>query len=262
MDMAKLRGEAPPPLAGLPEATSEPTLGDALQTASRVWARGGGAASMVSAARRCVSFLGPATALSALTGAQGFALRDALLAANLSDSTVINYQRAFHRMLQLSGFDPPGWPAIPSASARRGAAPSTRERAAVVEWLCAREWRATADLVLFVAGTGLCADVEARRGAFSVQLGAAEDWLTLAGPNGRDVPVVDPEARALLRSAPRLRAMRDHSYSGHVQRLGKAAKALGFKPRHTTFRAFRSLYRQSALQRHAGSRVLVADFVR
>jgi hypothetical protein len=119
-------------------------------------------------------------------------------------------------------------------------------------------WRETADLVWMIAGTGLRYTVEVLpEGHLTCEPGEAYDTLRVAGRYAREVPVVDAHARAVLRTPERLKALRAHSHSGHLQRLQKALLGLGMGRLRGTFVAIRQAYAEEAYERSGGNRDLV-----
>lgn len=233
-------------------------LAAALRRADAIWARGAGRAVMTAGARRGVAVLGPTLRLRDLGPSHGHALRQALQAQGLSGTTIINYLRAFNRMLRLNGCSPPQWPAIPATIMPSGPEVSAAQQEAVADWLDRKGWGATADLVRLVAGSGLRAHTEVRGGRFTIASRESDDLIRVEGRWRRDVLVIDPAARDVLRNPGRMLALRRHSYTGHVQRLRKAAAALGLGPKQITLHGLRETFRRAALRRCEGDWITVA----
>jgi len=257
-------------------ACSEPTLEDALEVALDAWSDGAGAKVMATMARRCVALLGPSLRLSELRPAHG---RDLLakLEEGRAPKSVADYYGAFRRMLAIGGLDTPEWPKPQRASRRKAQEVASEEAVeAAITWLRLKGWNDTADLVHLIHHTGIRATVEALRpGALRVTTGqpagangepgnadegedAPYDVLAIAG---REVPVVDAEARAILRAAGRMRAIWAVSYTGHIHRLQKAAAAAGVPRASIEPRALRAAYGRRVLANSGGNAALVAELL-
>lgn len=181
-----------------------PTLEDALEVAAEAWSDGAGAKVMTTMAGRCVALLGPTLRVSELRPAHGQDLLERLNGWSrgesgrrpLSAKAVIDYYRAFRRMLAIGGVEIDGWPRPPKLPQRKAREVASAERLEeAIGWLRQKGWGDTADLAHLILHTGLRAKVEALRPeALKVTRGDAYDVLEVAYGAGRAVPVTDGEA--------------------------------------------------------------------
>lgn len=235
-------------------AVPSPTIADALEVATVAWS-GAGAKVMASMAGRCVTVLGGDTPMAALEARHGFTLLRILSERGLSAKSVQSYYSAFRRAMALGGLETPGWP-TPPAPPKRAAMDDPGVLAETISALEANGWSDTADLIRLIRGTGLRVQVEALAGAFKVSLGDAYDTLSVGSEERgwRTVPVVDPEARALLREPERLAALEGVTYSGHLKRWRKANG-------RGSLRMARTAFAETTLEATGGNAALVRNLL-
>jgi hypothetical protein len=217
---------------------------------------------MVARASRCVDLLGPSLRLDALTPRHAAELLTGLRGlGKLTDRSVLDYYSTCRRMLRLAGFAE-DWPPGGHLDKRRPKALPLGDFHRVAEWLEAKGWRETADLVGLIAGTGLRCDVEALTpGCLTCERGDDYDTLSVGGRYSRAVPVVDGRARAILRAPERLQALQAHSHSGHLKRLRKAVLGLAMGQSAATFVAIRRAFGVEVYQRSGGNRQMVRELL-
>jgi len=246
------------------------TLEDALEVAADAWSDGAGAKVMTSMATKCVTMVDPRARLDLLSEQTAWTLLSALHRNGLSAKSVASYYGAFRRMLSLNGFETPTWPKALAPPRKAREVPSEATIEAAISWLRIKGWHETADLAHLIHQTGLRTTVEALRpGALSLTVGRATaegdsapyDVLTVAYGSGREIPVTDLEARAILQDPERMEAIWTASHSGHLQRLRKAAAAAGVPFSVIEPRALREAFRQRVLAASGGNVALVAELM-
>lgn len=254
--------------AGSRARTPQTPLRAALGVAVEHWSDRPGAAVMETMAAKCVGILEAAGYGDAEPHA--LAARHAVkvlagLRATLSPKSVTSYYGAFKRMMALTGgVSTAAWPNAPTPPRKTRDRLSEVDTEAIIAWLDAKRWSTTADLGRLLRATGLRDNVEALTGANLVLTeGVDYDILHVTGKGGHErlIPVVAEDARALLRDPVRLKAMRDHSYTGHLQRWRKAVAFLGVQSRLATPHAVRHGYASEVLHKSGGNLVMVQELL-
>lgn len=248
-----------------------PTLGDALEAAADAWSGGAGAKVMTTMAGRCVALLGPSLPVSELRPSHGQDLLDRLNGWSpvesgrgpLSAKAVIDYYRAFRRMLAIAGAKIDGWPRPPRLPQRKAREVASVERLEeAIAWLRQKGWGDTADLAHLILYTGLRATVEALRPEIlKVTPDDGYDVLHVAYRAGREIPVADPEARKILKDPSRMSAPSLVSYEAHISRLRSAGAAEALPSGAFEPSALREAFRRRALAATGGNAALVADLM-
>jgi integrase len=188
----------------------------------------------------------------------------ACLRQNLAPKSVCDYYGAFKRMLALSDKLTAAWPKAPTPPRKTRDPLSVEDTTAIITWLDAKGWSNTADLGRLLRATGLRDNVEAlAHGNLTLTEGEDYDTLHVVGKGGHErlIPVVAEDARDLLRSEKRMTAMRNHSYSGHLQRWRKAVCQCGVQSRLATPHAVRHGYASDVLQKSGGNLAMVQELL-
>ena len=246
------------------------TLASALAIASQHWSDRPGDTVMLSMAKAGVSHFGAGARLVDLGPASGVALLNYLRnTRKLSPKSAASYYGAFRRMLSLSGFQTPDWPKAPTPPrVKAREAMKGDDLGALIEWLGQR-WPSTADLGRLLRGTGMRVAVEALadgyggRGFEIVEQAATYLAIRIAGKGGHErlIPVVDPEAIAVILSPERLRAVQGVSYRTHLKRWSLGVAELGITTRLATPHAVRHTYGGERLKETGGNLSLVQELM-
>jgi integrase len=246
------------------------TLEYALTVARSHWGDRPGDKVMLSMAGAGVSHFGASRALKGLGPASGVSLLKFLRdTRKLSPKSAASYYGAFRRMLALSGFQTPDWPKAPTPPrVKAREAMKGDDLGALVEWLDARH-PATADLARLLRGTGMrvavegLADGHEGRGFTVVERAATYVAIRIAGKGGHErlIPVVDPEAIAVILSPERLRAVQGVSYRTHLKRWRQGVSGLGITTRLATPHAVRHTYGGERLKETGGNLSLVQELM-
>lgn len=177
--------------------------------------------------------LGPVEAASLLSK---------LKAKGYGPSTVTAYYAALKASLKLVGISPVGWPSPPKKKRGHGREPIPNELfPKAIAWLREQGQGETADLAILIRNTGLRPRVEALKpGNKRIKEGKEYDVLRVTGKGGhsRDIPVLDPETREILKG-PRLKAIHSRSYERHNEWWKRAITAVGVDTRLPTLHALR-----------------------
>lgn len=251
------------PRARVPQTPLREALGVALEH----WADRPGSKVQSSRATKCVMLLEAAgygtTDLANLQARHGVRLLAELRQA-LSPKSVADYYGAFKRMLALNDKLTANWPTAPTPPRKTRDRLSEADLTALIAWFDLKGWSTTGDLARLLRATGARVNVEALTEA-NLRLTEGEDYdvLHVTGKGGHErlIPVVDPEGRALLKDRKRLLAMRQVSYSGHLQRWRKAVCHCGVQSRLATMHAVRHGYASDVLQRSGGNLALVQELL-
>lgn len=242
------------------------SLSKALEVASSFWqARGKGTRSMIIGATLCCNLLGPSKDVHRLSSKDGVKLLELLAGhGKLGRKSIKDYYASFRSMLRLNGVQSYDWPkpATPPRKPREALGHEAFTR--MVAWLHEHSFGETADLSEVLAATGLRIAVELLRpGALRVDPGHSYDALHVCGKGGHEriVPVVQPQARAILNSPERMEAMRAVPYETHRWRWGRARDALGINSRLATPHSLRHKYATERLAMSGNNLVLVQELL-
>lgn len=243
-------------------------LDQVLTKASAYWGDAAGGRVMAIRAARCAEVLGRALDAGELVRAPGdrpARLLQSLREEGLSRASIAAYYAAFKRALALSGFTPIGWPRAQTPPRKTKGALSSADAQRLLEWLNAKGWSETGDLVVLLRGTGLRVRVEALSGHHITPhlMDGPYDVLHVTGKGGheREIPVVDKETRSLLRDEARLAAMRGVTYEGHLRRWRRGCLAVGITSGLATPHAIRHGYATEALSRSGNNLALVQELL-
>jgi integrase len=245
-------------------------LREALEAAVEHWEGRPGEANMELFARKCVEALEaagyPAVLIGNLETRHALDLLKVLQMRGLSPKTVACYYGAFRRMLALCGVTTEAWPKpeSPKRAAREVASEETIE--AAIQWLRGKGWSDTADLVHLILHTGLRVRCEAQNvGALKVGEGAGGDAAEVAydvlEAAGREIPVVDPEARAILWDKHRMACLRATPYTTHVGRISRAAAAVGVSRNSIEPASLRAAFGRRVLANSGGNLTMVQELL-
>lgn len=254
-------------------------LVDALSVATEHWQDRPGDKVMLSMARAGVFHFGASTKCVSLGPSQGVSLLKFLRDdRKLSPKSAASYYGAFRRMLALSGFQTPDWPkppTVPRVKARE--AMRGDDLKGLIEWLDTHGHPATADLARVLRGTGMRVNVEGlatrRSGASAngyegrgfevIERTATYLAIRITGKGGHErlIPVVDPEAIAVMTSEERLGVVQKVSYRTHLKRWNQGVKALGITTRLATPHAVRHTYGGERLKETGGNLSLVQELL-
>jgi integrase len=241
------------------------TLGEAVEVATEYWRGRPGERSMGLFATRCITLLGEATALDNLGPATGVTLLGKLRQEGLSAKTIGTYYGAFRRLLTLNGVSTMGWPKAPPPQKRTREAIGVSDLEALISWLRRKGWDDTADLAVLIRGTGLRIAREALNGAALMVTSkeAGYDSLKVTGKGGHErvIPVVDLEARAILRDRARLLVVRSVPYNTHLRRWKEGTAALGITSKLPTPHSVRHQYACEALRKSGGNLIMVQELL-
>ncbi len=239
------------------------TLADVLRVADAHWGTKGGYRTLTIGARLCASLCGLERDPTSLGSPDAVQVLAGLAARGLSPKSVGVYYGAFRRALALSDVRTVGWPNAPTPP-RRTRDPLEGDAADRLEAWLRERWPATADLLVFIRGTGLRVSVEALTGAHLTHAeGADYDLLHVVGKGGheRKLPVVRSDTLALLRDAGRMSAMRAVRYRAHLWRWNQGVAACGITSRLATPHAIRHGYASEVYRRSGGNLVLTQDML-
>lgn len=257
-----------------------PDLRECLRVAAEHWSDRPGDKVMCSMASRTCALVGLSREAEALKVADGVKLLADLRKAGLSPKSVRSYYQAFRRVLTLNGVSSELWPKAPTPPKRTRDRLSDEDLDRLIAWfrepreasgagsMYSYTWAATADLALLLRGTGMRINVEAvTKGKFRVTLGewppeafpASYDILHITGKgdNEREIPVVEPKCRALLRDPLALTGIQSLTYSAHMKRWSLGIASLGILSRLPTPHAVRHAYASEALENSGGNLELV-----
>lgn len=246
-------------------------LSDALAVATEHWQDRPGDKVMLSMAGAGVSHFGAATKLATLGPSQGVSLLNYLRnTRKLSPKSAASYYGAFRRMLALSGFMTPDWPKAPTPPrVKAREAMLADDLGALIARLDAEGHRDTADLARLLRGTGMRVSAEGLaqgyegRGFEVVERAATYLAIRITGKGGHErlIPVVDPDAIAVILSDDRLGAVQKVSYRTHLKRWNAGVKALGITTRLATPHSVRHTYGGERLKETGGNLSLVQELM-
>jgi integrase len=196
----------------------------------------------------------------------------------LSPKSAASYYGAFRRMLALSGFQTPDWPKPPTPPrVKSREAMLAGDLGALIAWLDTAGYSDTADLARLLRGTGMRVAVEGLasrprgaaaqgyegRGFEVVEQAATYLAIRITGKGGHErlIPVVDPDAIAVILSEDRLKAVQKVSYRTHLKRWNAGVKALGITTRLATPHSVRHTYGGERLKETGGNLSLVQELM-
>lgn len=260
-------------------------LSEAFEVARQHWQDRPGDKVMLSMAGAGVSHLGASTPCVSLGPARGVGLLKHLRdTRKLSPKSAASYYGAFRRMLALSGFQTPDWPKAPTPPrVKSREAMLAADLGALIAWLDADGHPDTADLARLLRGTGMRVSVEGLakppieaqgyagrpagshegRGFEVVERAATYLAIRITGKGGHErlIPVVDPDAIAVILSEDRLKAVQRVSYRTHLKRWNLGVKALGITTRLATPHSVRHTYGGERLKETGGNLSLVQELM-
>lgn len=219
---------------------------------------------MITTATIACDLVGRSRKLTELGPADGARLLKALRERPLSPKSVQDYYSNFRRVLTLADISTVRWPKAPTPPRRTRDALTEDAFGAIVRWLDGRGFAETSDLCRVLAATGMRIAVEALSpDAIGHSSGDQFDTLKVVGKGGHErlIPVMEGQAREVLRDSARLAAIRSLSYSAHLKRFKRAAKATGVTSRLATPHAVRHSYASEALRKSGGNLVLVQELL-
>lgn len=194
-----------------------------------------------------------------LDDSDGVKLLGALSSADLAPRSKRVYYIAIRRALHLNGVACVSkWPPAPKIPRTRSRQPiSPEDYARLLDVLRWNGRASTADLAILLVHAGLRVKVEALSDVSLTlieQEDADFDYLRIIGKGGheRTVPVVDPEARAILKDPARIRAIRSLRYKTHLKYWTVAVVKCGIKSKLPTPHAARHSY-AVRVYRHLGN---------
>lgn len=247
------------------------TLAHALTVASLHWSDRPGDKVMLSMAGAGVSHLGASTPCVSLGPSQGVSLLKFLRdTRKLSPKSAASYYGAFRRLLALSGFMTPDWPKAPTPPrVKAREAMLADDLGALIAWLADAGHADTADLARLLRGTGMRVSAEGLaqgyegRGFEVVEQAATYLAIRITGKGGHErlIPVVDPDAIAVILSTERLGAVQRVSYRTHLKRWNAGVKALGITTRLATPHSVRHTYGGERLKETGGNLSLVQELM-
>lgn len=242
------------------------TIAEVLALAGKHWAGRPGEKTLTIQAGRCAGLLGGDREAGSLGPSDGIELLAALRQSGLSAKSVQDYYGAFKRAMRLGGGpDTATWPNAPTPPRKTRDPIKADDLGALIGWFKEQDFLTTADLAVFLRGTGMRVRVEGLSPKRWRVEHAGDDFdilhVTGKGSHERLIPVVDAEARELLQDMGRLRAMANVPYSTHLKRWGRGLKALGITSRKATPHSVRHAYATSALSKSSGNLTLVQELL-
>jgi integrase len=245
------------------------TLKEALAEAmAGRWGSLRGAHTLEKQARRCVRLLGEDLKVSQMDAKRADLLLARLVGCALTEKSRRDYYGAFRRLMELTGVDTRQWPK-PMGSLPRKTREAMRleEFTALVEELRKNGATDTANLAVILRGAGLRVDVEGLTSEALAYEAADVDrpygLLHVTGKGGHErlIPIVDPDAQAILGAPNTLRAIQARPYWSHLRLWNRAASAVGIPRRRATPHAVRHMYATSVHERSGGNLVMVQELL-
>lgn len=241
-------------------------LSEALTAAIKFWSTRSGAKVMECRASVCVEILGANHALSKLDSSHGRRLLIGLAGRGLSRKSQGDYYAAFKRLIALNnGPSTAAWPRAPEPERRTRDAMGSDDAHRVIQRLRALDYPNTADWGLLLYATGVRGGIEGLRPGAMREDGQGDGYVLLhvtgKGGHERVIPVTDIDARALLASPERLKAIYRTPYCTHLARWKRATNLEGVKSRLATPHSLRHNYATRVLKQSGGNLKLVQELL-